>query len=619
MTYLELINRLSEVISRAERHKDYERVVKLAILYRQLMTGENMDSLMRKFDRREDDALFEQRKRITQHITKTSAQNVADVYYKIPRSNSVQRYIGYKDNNTEKLVSINDKMNKFWGKSSLDDYMNTRWIDLNFLDPNTFTVLEWGSFDNSKELASPYPFEVYSENAIMFEYADNILQFLVSLEMKQEWVKDKYAGWQQLEKQVYTMYGKTQTIQFIEVLDRDEKAVIKKLFINTKDMIVNEQYYRESSTSITYYQIIVYPAHNLGFVPAERVGVKQDMVTDGRTYVSPLDKGIPILMKMVKANSEFDLTMALHTFPQKLQFMSPCKEIDCKGGSLLDGSICGACHGVGFEIITSAQESITFALPKNKEDMIDLNNIVKYVYPPTDLVKFQKEYIEALTYQVKESIFNTELFSKQQVSETATGKNISLQNIYDALYPVAIVYSKMWKFFVETVAAITDLEEGLIAFYTFSKDFKLKSQSDLYMDLKAVGDARASEFIKGAIEDDIAGIIYSESERDLLKYNVKKSWYPFNGKSPEQIATIIATDNLVPYQTKVFWANFGSIFDFVELEQSATGKDFFYLTRDKQWAIIEAKIKELTSSIEETAIKEPVMDFNAPNDIQPNV
>lgn len=599
-----LINKLGEIITRGEKHRDYERTVELAELYRKMLTGEGMDTLMRRFDRREDDELFEQRKRITQHITKTVSQNVKDVYHKIPRSNSVQRFIGYEDNNVQKLKEINLKLSKFWGKASLDDWMNQRWIDLNFLDPNTFVVIEWGAFDNTTERATPYPYEVYSQNAIMYEYVDNILQYLVSQDIKSEWIADKWGQWQQVTYNLYTIYGKTQTVQFKEVTDEVIKRDIRKAFGRAKDLFT-DNYFRKSIYEESYFEVIEFVPHNLGFVPAETIGVLEDMVTDGRTFISPLDKGIPILMKMVKANSEFDLTMALHTFPQKIQYMSPCKEPDCRNGHRLDGSQCTMCGGSGYELIRSAQEMITFALPKDRNDMIQLDNVVRYVSPPTDLVKFQKEYIESLTYQVKESIFNTEIFSKQVVAETATGKNISLQNVYDALYPIALGYSNDWEFLVSTVAKIAQLDDKLIAFYKFSKDFKLKSLTDLYLDLKAVGDARASEFIKSSIEDDIAGVIYSESERELLKYNIKKSWFPFNGKTTEQISVIVASTNLVPYDTKVFWANFSYIFDMIELEQGKNGTDFYYMPRDKQWEIISAKIEQLKLDIEKTAIQEP--------------
>lgn len=619
LSEVDLIQRLGEIISRNERHPNYVRTVNLAILYRQLLTGENMDSLMRRFDQRESVELFEQRKRITQHITKTVSLNVKDVYHKIPRSNSVQRVIAYDDNNVDKLKQLNDKLSKFWGKSNIDDYMNSKWIDLNFLDPNAFVVIEWAKFDNAQEKASPYPYEVYSENAIMYEYKQNKLEYLVSQNTRSKWVTRNDGMAEQVNYLVYTMYGLMQTIQFIEIVDEDEIRTVKKAYSGSKNLFIDSTYFRESLNSETYFRLNLIAPHNLGFVPAESVGVIYDLATNGKTFVSPLDKGIPVLMKMIKANSEFDLTMALHTFAQKIQYMSPCKQRDCKDGYLLDGSMCGHCGGSGFEVITTAQEVITLTLPKTKEDMIDLTNIVHYDYPPIDLVKFQKDYIESLTYQVKESIFNTEIFSRQQVSETATGKNISLQNVYDALYPVALGYSNDWEFFVNTVAKITDLADGLIAFYKFSKDFKLKSLTDLYLDLKAVGDARASEFIKSSIEDDIAGVIYSESERELLKYNVRKSWYPFNGKTPEQIASIIASNNLVPYETKVFWANFSHIFDIIELEQSKKGVDFFYMNRDKQLVIINAKIAELMTEVEKTSIQEPDFQMNKPDQTEDDV
>ena len=113
LSQIELITRLGEIITRGERHQDYDKVVELASLYRKLLTGEGMDTLMRRFDRREDEAMFKQRMRITQHITKTVSLNVKDVYHKIPRSNSVQRVIAYENNDNDKLLALNRKLRKF--------------------------------------------------------------------------------------------------------------------------------------------------------------------------------------------------------------------------------------------------------------------------------------------------------------------------------------------------------------------------------------------------------------------------------------------------------------------------------------------------------------------------
>ena len=602
-----LKKRLGEIVRRDEKHADYVRVNELHKLYKQLITGEGMGELLQQFTPRETKELFEQRVRITQHVTKTVSQNVMDIFFKVPRSNSVQRNISYVNNDIKSLKELNAKLNEFWGDSSLDDYMNTRWFELNFIDPNAFIVTEWNQVDTTKERYMPYPFEVDSKMAIQYEYFNNDLIYLVSEQEK------KYLVWNRKEKkdieyksEIYTIYGLNSTVKFTQlekdvatVIHRNNKATINELWLKGEFFFTvgDIEYFIADNNKEEIYLVEEF-THNLGYVPAKRVGFKRDLFTNGRTFVSPLDKATPILMKMVKANSELDLTMALHAFPQKIQYSSRCKAHDCKEGTTLDGNICQRCNGSGYEIITSAQDAITLAMPKTKEEMADLSNIIRYEYPPVDLVKFQKEYIDSLTVYVKEAVFNTELFSKKEVSETATGKNISLQNVYDSLYPVASAYSKVWEFLVTTVADIIELSNGLIAFYHFSKDFKLKSLSDLYMDLKMVGDARASEFVKSAIETDIASIIYSEDERALKKYNVKQSFFPFSGKTPEQI-TLLMGGNSVTSFTKCFYANFGQVFDIVEMEQANNSVDFYDLDRTKQMQLIEKVVNDILANIEE--------------------
>jgi len=613
MTSLDLINRLGEIIRRKERHRDYERVNKLKKLYTQLITGEDMDELLQQFTPRESVEMFQQRVRITQHMTKTVSQNVMDIFYKVPRSNSVQRSIAYKDNDVTRLHELNALLLEFWGDQSLDDYMNMRWFELNFIDPNAFVVTEWGDFDANKEHAMPYPFEVDSAMAIQYEYHNNDLIYLVSEQETKKLIWDvRQQKDVEVETEVYTIYGEDQTVQFIELGDEEARKIFREMKVaagmKRGQFIFGSQYDDNGNITTGYfipdmnkddvYLIKVYAPHNLGYVPAKRVGFKRDLYTNGRTFVSPLDKATPILMKMVKANSEMDLTMALHVFPQKVQYAAKCKSLNCRDGHTVDGGdVCPECHGSGFQVIRSAQDIITIALPKSADEIIDLKNLVHYVDMNIETPKFQDAHMDKLTVYVKEAVFNTELFSKKEVSETATGKNISLQNVYDSLYPVAQAYSKNWYFFVTTVADITDLNEGLIAFYHFSKDFKLKSLSDLYFDLKMVGDARASEFVKSAIESDIASIIYSEDERGLKKYNVKQSFYPFSGKSPEQITLLMGGTDISKF-TKVFYANFGFIFDMVEQEQAVAGLDFYDMARPRQLSLIEAKVNKIIAEIE---------------------
>lgn len=132
---------LFNVINNDIRHQDYNRVVNLASKYKSLVTGEEMDTLMRRFDVHESTEAFDQRKKITTHITKSVSKNLIKPLYKVPRSNSAKRNISYaNDSNSQKAKELEKAIGNFWENTSLDNWFSQRWIDLNAIDPNSWCV-----------------------------------------------------------------------------------------------------------------------------------------------------------------------------------------------------------------------------------------------------------------------------------------------------------------------------------------------------------------------------------------------------------------------------------------------------------------------------------------------
>jgi len=598
---------LINVIKKSIRHSNYIRTVEKAELYLALITGENMKPYMKRFNKRESTTMFNQRCDITQQITSTVARNLIKPEYKVPRSNAAQRILAYtEDNENQKKNKFEKILKKFWGDESFDKWMQTRWIELNNTDPNTFIAIEWGEFDNTIEHASPYPFEISSEAAIMYEYSEkSILQYLISKNIIAYYNDEG----DKKERTRYTLYGLNSSI-VLETLEDDELknfpniAKDEIVYANPNDTTDSTQIIRIRNKAYSHKESI----HDLGYVPAFMVGYNRDLYTDGVTKLSTIDDAVPILMKLVKANSELDLTMALHAFPQKIQLVRRCPAQDCNNGQRADGTKCPVCGGTGKEVHKTAQDVMWIEIPKNKEDVINFDNVIKYISPPVDLVKFQDQYTKDLTAYCKEALYNTEIFSKKQVAETATGRSIDLDNVYDALYPLAIAFSKDWKFGVQTIADITDLEENLVSEYIFNKDFKLKTKTDLYNDLKIVADSKGDDFIKADIQHDIARIMYTDDEQGYMKYQTERNFFPFSGKTEKEIAMLVSGD-LLPLEIKVLWANFGWIFDFLALQISKDNKgiNFYELDKSRQKKFIDKKIADLIKDIEkEIKDREPM-------------
>lgn len=535
-------------VFKGARNSHYTRTVELAKKYKANITGVGLDEYLAQYQRRESPEDFKQRVAITKHINQSVCDAMKKPFAKIPRSNA-----GHKGMKGEKdaVEKINTIIGKFYGTKTLDEWMATRYMQIVFSDPNAYIVLEWKPFDPTKEHASPYPYEVSSENCLYTVKENGVL-------------KELYAKTDQ--KQI-TVYGEFFNSVFTDVSDSPELTRGMEKYDGQKAGV----FYMEEEDS--YFLVSVFE-HNIGQIPAVQVGCILDDLTEGMSVVNPFHAAMPILDKTLKSNSEFDLTNSLHVFPQKLQYVKPCKAPGCVDGHLNNGERCGVCKGTGYEIAGSAQEVITLKLPATKEELIPLQDLLTYVGPPVELLKFQEEYIKSLTGLAKEAVFNSMLYSRQEIAETATGKNIDLQSIYDTLYPVAVQFATVWYDIVNIIAKITQI--NVEPYFVFGKDFKMKSLSELIGDLKNLKDCGAEPAIVSAVNNDIANILLQDDDLELLKYHTMKKLYPFPGKSEDAILLAISR-GLVSRNLQLLWANFEYI-----IETLFENENFIFLSTNKQ-------------------------------------
>jgi len=585
---------LVDIVMNDTRHEDYERVVKLADDYYAYVTGVGLNDKMQRFVMRETQEAFEQRKEITRHIVPATVNNITSVERKVPRSNGMTRVIAYQDDEGFNRANEFEKiLGKFWGDQSWDDWMATRWIELNDLDPNCFAVIEWTAQEDKTIKVEPYPYESKAKDAIMFQYTNNILDYLVDLKYFETLDFDN----DPVTARKFTLYGKDQTIQAVQTFDKS-----LTVYAGDKGEVVEvdgRKVFRYNEK--VYFEILEFEPHNLDAVPAFRVGYKRDSVTDGRTYVSPYNDAVPHLEKTLKANSELDLTMCLHAYPQKIVTANRCDNPECNEGIVHvkteDGATtqpCPVCKGTGVKVHTSAQDIILLPIPRDPEEQLQLDNMVRYITPEVALIEFQKEYIEYLTNECMQAVYNSDVFTREEVATTATEKRIDLDNVYDTLFPLSQGFKRDWKYGVNVIAKVTKSAEKLIATLSFSKDFKFKSKDDYIRDRAAAQDAGVPDEILRNIDDEIMRIDTAENKDQFRLYQTIQSFDPFSGKSDEEIISSLVS-NTVPFKKKVLYDNLGWIFDDILLADP----EFYKRARKDQVKIVDAKVDEIVEELEQ--------------------
>lgn len=601
MTKEQVLERFYNVIEKGLKHDNYDRVVNKAKLYSQLITGEGMDSLLKQFTKRETGELFEQRKDITQHIIQGVCKNLMDVSFKLPRSNSKTRIVSYSSDNEQeketKVKELENVLKQFWGDQSLDDWFASRFIEMNYMDPNAFIILSWDDFDANHQTAQPYPLEASSEAVVDFKYINNILQYLIVARSHRVVDPDgeKAEG---ENKTCFLLYRDEDAIRLTPI---HEKHPVHGMF-SDKDSrekidVDGVEYIKIGKT---VYEILAPEPYKLDYVPAFRVGYMRDLYTKGQTMLNPFDAAIPYMKKSIKANSEMDLTMALIAFPQMIRYAEKCPNKDCLDGQLRDGGTCPTCGGTGVHIPTSVQDAITLKMPKDKENLLDLSKLIHFAHPPIEVAKHQDEYIEKLTQRCYKTIYGSEAILKSQITTTATEKQLDIEKTYDALYPMSVKFSRSWVFAVKLIAQIIDKQNGLVVSYTFGKDFKLKSKADYIEDRRAAKEAGVPSEILNFYDNEIMRLNLIDNPEEFNRFKIIQRFNPFLGKSTEEIL-ILMSSNLTTRFNKVLYSHLSKIFEHLLKEHN----DFFSMQRTKQTELVNAAVDEMIKKIEEETPKTP--------------
>ena len=632
----DLQQRLTTVLRAVDgkvKHQDYDRVVLLTReYYRPLITGQDVGHLLKRFNRREDEAAYRQRLLLTQIITPAIHNTIMGPLRKVvsvkPTVDRADFGPQAKSDNEELARLVQD----FYAGKNVDHYLGSVLLDQGAIDPNAFCLIGFEEFDPRTEKPSVYPTVVSCEDAWNFNYRNGELDWLLvhrsikytTKEAPQPQTTKKKLATGEPPKNVekdghwFCAYLKDHQAVFTQIDPGTISSTMEHVLLNKAGKAMpedltglvfgngGEHYYRVSKSEL--YRVQFYDQKS-GMVQAFRIGFVPDPETMGRTCVNFWHAALPYMLKGIKAGSELDLTAALHAFLQKIQYANPCKGFvdansqtwDCHNGYEAGTTrLCKKCGGSGWDVITTAQDHITMRLPRTKDEFLELSNLVHYVQLPVEVLNWQDGYVDKLEAKCYRAVYNTERFRQDQVQATATGELIDLQAVYDAVRPCVDWWSQVRVRTYRLAATFrmgSEKVKNLVLAHVMPRNLRYETTSEMVALRKSMKEAGLSGSMLMQVDSDLLEHLYVDDQVALKRAKTMLAFDPFGGKDEATCVQLISQD-LTTKRVKVFWTNMALVFIEAEARAAANKEDFYELSRAKQQKYIDEVVDELIAGID---------------------
>ena len=571
-------------ISGNVKHEHYERTVDRCKLYHAMMTGDDIEEYLTRFECREDQEQFEARKKITQQCVSPAINEAAAKFYKTSRYPNIKKSMSY-EKGQGKLPQLEEALLSFCNNGDVQEYLATEYDRRSLIDPNAFLVIDFNHFDAlQNEKPTTYGVFIPCDNVVDFEYLPN-------------------------EELNYLIIERV-----VSIFDKDGNIVNLKDYIGYlgNEILVFEEKHEdriiparrggkiETAGASEYYQYVI--QSKAGQVQACRLGYIKDPITNYKTVISPLDMAETVVMDLNNDKSEYDQTKRFHVFPQKYQYYLPCPgesdTVTCKGGRTLTGSECKVCKGRGVMVHTSSSDVIMVPMPKDKDDyFLPLSEMSHYSKPDIEIIKHLREDLDLSKMAIMRAIFTTESAVKTdgttKIEDTATAFLIKSDDLNNILLPFCDHKSQFYKFIVRQVALFNDIADGLKILFEYPPSLRLETVEELQAKFATLVQSGASKILLDDIETEIAAKRFIDDPEGLKKYNTWKRHKPFGNILIAEVEFIIAGGS-VPKWREILWGNFDYIMSQVEAENAG----FYDKSYKEQHKLIKEAAMELKAELD---------------------
>ena len=520
-----LLDKIIDVVG-GKRHADYKRTVEVADVYRRIATMDGQSDLVISYKPSETNEQKKQRIEIYKSETPSVVGVIMAQFDAINGSPRIVDNIAFATETRqteEKKRAIDAIVSRFYGRQTLQQYLEEKQRYYSLLDPNAWLII-------TPSTDTPIPTTIESAAAMDFNVVGGITEYLVVGITDEKTAAKTFIGYA----------GGVQIYLTQEVQKRDNYP--------------SEEYTRKTIGAENY-RLYVYDM-GTSETPATRFGYTPDNKTAGRTFVGIIERVVEKFKDLINQKSEYDLSLALHTFLKKYQFVDECGFIDpenranrCRSGVMYPtGGTCPGCNGTGLKIHVTTQDVILVKKPSvdDAEQSIKLSEMVHYAALPFDIVNHQSERVEKLIKSIPEFIFGVDLAQKPTGNVTATAINNYYNSVYMVLSPFADKISQNYIFTTTVVAQMYGVldDDKLIVSHQYPRVFKMETLSELLVIYKAAKDAKSPDNILWNIEKRILEIQTQDNPEQLEKAKTLRRFVPFRHLSESE--RIIELSQLPP-------------------------------------------------------------------------
>lgn len=566
-------------------HKNYNLVCNLSHFYKQITTGEGYGDLIINYKPRETDQQKTQRVNITQNRTKSISGKIEGFFKRVFRADKQKLIVKHQEE--EKSAEIGQILSNYGPDGqSLLQYSEETALFYNNIDPN---ALYWvkHSIINGVDYFEPFIFDSHEVKDYKIEKG-GVKYAICELYETVKYYKKNSKSPNYKNICIYYYFDKNEIITTIEL---------------NEDILINSNYYDQFKNDGGLFDktevikdksfIIIAQPNAAPFIPVSRIGYKYDKNTTGKTYVSFWDNATEEFKQLVNRGSEYDLSLTLHAFLQKIQYYTPCDYQDtathaiCRGGQLHPGGgTCPACNGSAKKIHTSSQDIIEVQIPGPDGEQMPISpkDLVFYVDIPFNIVKQQKEDVNEYTPKIIECVFGVDISHQQTTNATATQINNFYDTAQDSLFDFSKSPRKIFLFTVDIIAKYLNYTDGLESALLYTNKYDLESEQYLINLLKTAKEAGANSEIIENINKRLTTKQNRENSAYMNIYNIMRKFEPF-ATIPAELKNNIILSLPDSSTQKALYLNFKEITEDILINEPA----FLILDYNQQKEIINEK------------------------------